>query len=48
MDVDTLIAAVYNKPTIWDKRRKDHANRNSVEIAWKAISQELNVDDKFA
>ncbi|XP_012946492.1 uncharacterized protein LOC106014033 [Aplysia californica] len=45
MDVESLISAVLKKPAIWDKRGKDHANRNVVKRAWKDISKELKHDE---
>ena len=48
MDVDQLIAAVYKRECIWDKRKKEYANRNVVEKAWKEISIEMKVEGKFS
>ncbi|XP_064610707.1 uncharacterized protein LOC135474942 [Liolophura sinensis] len=45
MDVESLISAVFRKPAIWDKRRKDHANRNVVNRAWKEIREKLKHDE---
>ena len=47
MDVDQLIAAVFTKPLIWDKRMKEYANRNLVDKAWKEISKEMDSEGKF-
>ena len=47
MDVEQLIAAVFKRPLIWDKRMKEYANRNLVDKAWKEISKEMNSEGKF-
>ena len=44
MDADKLIADVFKRPAIWDKRRHEHANRNVLDKAWKEISNEMNVE----
>ena len=48
MDVDKLIVAVFKRPTIWDKRTKQYANRNLVDKAWKEISEEVGIEGKLS
>ena len=47
MDNEVLIAAVYNRSSIWDKRDKYHSNRIVVENCWKEISAEMKEDGKY-
>lgn len=47
MDKDLLIAAVFEKTPIWDKRHKLHSNRNVVDKYWKEISVEMKEDGKY-
>ena len=47
MDTEILIAEVFKRPCIWDKRIKEYANRNIVDRAWKEISKEMSVEVKF-
>ena len=48
MDIEVLIASVYQRRLIWDKRDKGHANRNIIDQLWKAISIEMGMDGKKA
>ncbi|CAG9822198.1 unnamed protein product [Phaedon cochleariae] len=45
MDIEVLIAAVFKRTPIWDKRHKLHSNRNSVDRYWKEISNEIIEDE---
>ncbi|RUS69248.1 hypothetical protein EGW08_022991 [Elysia chlorotica] len=45
MDVDALIASVYKRSPIWDKRDKLYANRTASDKLWKQVAQELNIDE---
>ncbi|XP_068083480.1 uncharacterized protein [Anabrus simplex] len=45
MDSEVLIAAVYNKPSIWNRKDKYHSNRNVVEKCWKDISADMEEDE---
>ena len=47
MDTEILIAEVFKRPCIWDKRIKEYANRNIVDGAWKEISKEMSVEGKL-
>ncbi|XP_044749765.1 uncharacterized protein LOC123310363 [Coccinella septempunctata] len=44
MDIDELISKVQLNPPIWDKRIKEHSNRNIVDACWKKISLEMKID----
>lgn len=46
MDIDNLISAIFVRSPIWDKRNKNHSNRNVVEKCWKEISKEVNAEGK--
>ena len=39
MDVELLVAMVYERKPIWNKWVKGHANRNIVDKLWAEISQ---------
>jgi hypothetical protein len=43
---DQLIALVFETQAIWDRRAKQHSNRNYVEKCWKEISIEMKIDGK--
>ncbi|XP_063842374.1 uncharacterized protein LOC135090051 [Scylla paramamosain] len=45
MDVELLIAKVYERQPVWNKWNKHHANRNVVDRLWAEISQELNCEE---
>ncbi|XP_050311195.1 uncharacterized protein LOC126746843 [Anthonomus grandis grandis] len=45
MDVEILIASVYKKCPIWDKKSKLHSNRNVVDKCWKEIAEEMKEDE---
>jgi hypothetical protein len=47
IDGDQLIALVFERQAIWDKRAKQHSNRNYVEKCWKEISIEMKIDGKY-
>ena len=46
MDVELLIAKVYERQPVWNKWNKHHGNRNVVDRLWAEISQELNCEGK--
>ena len=46
MDVTLLISKVFERPPLWDKRNKLHANRYVVERLWAEISKELECEGK--
>ena len=39
-----MIVAVFKRPTKWDKRTKQYANRNLVDKASKEISEEVGIE----
>ena len=43
MDVEVLVAKIYERKPIWNKWDKQHANRNVVEKLWAEISQEMKL-----
>ncbi|CAH1959449.1 unnamed protein product [Acanthoscelides obtectus] len=45
MDIDKLIALVYKQCPIWDKKDKQHSNRNVVDKCWKEIAGEMREDE---
>ncbi|XP_050315311.1 uncharacterized protein LOC126749663 [Anthonomus grandis grandis] len=45
MDIEILIASVYKKCPIWDKKSKLHSNRNVVDKCWKEIAEEMKEDE---
>ncbi|CAK1594876.1 unnamed protein product [Parnassius mnemosyne] len=47
MDVDNevLIALVFDKQPLWDKRNKFHSNRHITDKCWKEISLEMKLDE---
>ncbi|CAH2009659.1 unnamed protein product [Acanthoscelides obtectus] len=45
MDKELLIAAVFERTAIWNKRDKLHSNRNVVDRYWKEISIEIKQDE---
>ncbi|CAH0401932.1 unnamed protein product [Chilo suppressalis] len=47
MDVDNevLIALVFDKELLWDKRNKFHSNRNVTNKCWKEICLEMKQDE---
>ncbi|RUS82551.1 hypothetical protein EGW08_009681, partial [Elysia chlorotica] len=45
MDVDTLIASVYERPPVWDKKHKLHRNRNVIDRLWQEISNEMQMEE---
>ncbi|XP_030751838.1 uncharacterized protein LOC115879266 [Sitophilus oryzae] len=45
MDKDLLIATVFEKTPVWDKKHKLHSNRTVVDKCWKEISVEMNEDE---
>lgn len=47
IDIEQFITCVFLKPAIWDKRQKDHSNRNCVEKSWHEISVEMKVQGEF-
>ena len=47
MDIERLIAAVYQESPLWDKRNKLHANRMVVDKCWKTISQDMDIEGEF-
>lgn len=47
MDVETLIAAVYKRQPLWDKRNKQHANRNTTDRLWREIATEMNLEGNW-
>jgi hypothetical protein len=44
IDSEQLIACVYERRAIWDKRFKEHSNRIYVEKCWKDISLEMKIE----
>lgn len=48
MDIDNevLIALVFDKAPLWDKRNKFYSNRNVTDKLWKEISSEMKQDGK--
>lgn len=48
MDIDILIAAVFKRSALWDKRLKSHSNRNVTQHLWNEIAAEMKVDGKFS
>ncbi|XP_012946166.1 uncharacterized protein LOC106013889 [Aplysia californica] len=44
MDVEVLIACVYKRSPIWDKRHKLHANRNVIDKLWTEIAAEMKCE----
>ena len=46
MDVELLIAKVYERLPVWNKWKKHPANRNVVDRLWVEISHELNCEGK--
>lgn len=47
MDIDVLIAAVFKRTPISDKRHKLHSNQNAVDRYCKEIRKEMNYDGKY-
>lgn len=47
MDVEMLIANVFRRSPLWDKRDKRHANRNTTDKLWREIANEMEIDGKF-
>ena len=47
MDIERLIAAVYQESPLWDKRNKLHATRMVVDKCWKTISQDMEIEGEF-
>ncbi|GFR77115.1 transcription factor Adf-1 [Elysia marginata] len=45
MDVEALIASVQKRPPIWDGGNKLHANRDTLDLLWKEISDELGCEE---
>ncbi|KAG8285730.1 hypothetical protein J6590_074463 [Homalodisca vitripennis] len=45
MDIDDLVSKLQLNPPIWDKRLKEHSNRNIVDACWRKISVEMDIDD---
>ncbi|MPC54462.1 hypothetical protein E2C01_048379 [Portunus trituberculatus] len=44
MDVELLIAKVYERQPVWNKWNKQHAKRNVVDKMWAEISHELKCE----
>ena len=44
MDIEVLVAKVYERKPIWNKWDKEHANRNVVDKLWAEISQEMKCE----
>ncbi|XP_045123377.1 uncharacterized protein LOC123511495 [Portunus trituberculatus] len=48
MDVELLIAKVYERQPVWNKWNKQHAKRNVVDKMWAEISHELKCEETLA
>ena len=46
MEVELLISKVFERAPLWDKRDKQHANRNVIDKLWKEVSKELDCEGK--
>lgn len=46
MEVELLISKVFERAPLWDKRDKQHANRNVTDKLWKEVSKELDCEGK--
>jgi hypothetical protein len=46
IDSEQLIACVYERRAIWDKRVKEHSNIIYLEKCWKDISLEMKIEGK--
>ena len=44
MEVELLISKVFERAPLWDKRDKQHANRNVIDKLWKEVSKELDCE----
>ena len=44
MDVEVLVAMIYERKAIWNKWDKLHANRNVVNKLWRKISEEMKCE----
>lgn len=42
MDAELLITKVFERPPLWDKRNKNHSNRNVTDKLWEDVSKELD------
>lgn len=47
MDVEVLIAEVFKKPALWDKRNKYYSNRNTTERKWKEVAEKMTLEGKI-
>ncbi|RVE49701.1 hypothetical protein evm_005676 [Chilo suppressalis] len=45
MNIEALIAKVFLNPAVWDKRDKNHANRNVVDRCWQNIAGVMGVEE---
>ncbi|KAJ4449076.1 hypothetical protein ANN_00471, partial [Periplaneta americana] len=43
MDVEKLIALVFERPTIWNKAHPDHQNRFVISKLWQEVAGEMNL-----
>lgn len=46
MNIETLIAMVYERPPLWDKKNKLRGDRNVIDKFWRQISIEMKEDGK--
>lgn len=47
VDTEVLISLVFERKAIWDKRKKEHANRYILGKQWKEIAAIMNVEGKY-
>ncbi|XP_049764459.1 uncharacterized protein LOC126092775 [Schistocerca cancellata] len=45
VDLEALIALVYERPAIWDRESRNHSKRHVVEKCWAEISSEMKTDE---
>lgn len=46
MDVEKLIALVFERPTIWNQAHPDHQNRFVISKLWQEVAGEMNLSSK--